>query len=288
MAKYHTNPKTGNPGICRAEKNCPFGDEAHHYSSREEAAQAYEKTMKGKSAGSKNSYLRADDFELDSKIVMARNLYETELKQQLRSKSDQKLLDDVFAFKKVDDGRLDEFLEYQCELAVVPSREGSRSHENWGKVFEVLRSAKAVDGRVVGDTLTTVANFDPASESVFSNGEARQNPFVAVKALNRENKHGEWLRTLALGDSETLTLPDLSEDERFFTQQQRIQREYAAQWSDARQAAMLMEMKYCYQTDSAFKKIADERSRDFMGALERDRSGFSNEQDYVGKIYPIK
>jgi hypothetical protein len=47
MSKYHINPRTGNPGICRAIKVCPFGDlEKAHYSSKEEAREAYETEMK--------------------------------------------------------------------------------------------------------------------------------------------------------------------------------------------------------------------------------------------------
>ena len=42
MAKYHINGK-GEPGVCRAQKNCPFGDADHHYSSAEEAREAFER-----------------------------------------------------------------------------------------------------------------------------------------------------------------------------------------------------------------------------------------------------
>jgi hypothetical protein len=46
MAKYHINPKTGNPGKCTAKRSCPFGDiDSDHYDSREEAQAAYEKQM---------------------------------------------------------------------------------------------------------------------------------------------------------------------------------------------------------------------------------------------------
>ena len=46
MARYHINPRTGNPGICRAKKSCPFGDLATaHYSSKTEARRAYEAAM---------------------------------------------------------------------------------------------------------------------------------------------------------------------------------------------------------------------------------------------------
>ena len=46
MARYHINPKTGNPGICRAKKSCPFGNiETEHFDSQEAARSAYEMTM---------------------------------------------------------------------------------------------------------------------------------------------------------------------------------------------------------------------------------------------------
>jgi len=43
MSTYHINPKTGNPGICHAEKGrCPFGSSEEHYESKSEARAAYE------------------------------------------------------------------------------------------------------------------------------------------------------------------------------------------------------------------------------------------------------
>lgn len=43
MAKYHLNPTTGNPGECSAaEGNCPYGTDAPHYGSPEEARAAFE------------------------------------------------------------------------------------------------------------------------------------------------------------------------------------------------------------------------------------------------------
>lgn len=52
MARYHLNPETGNPGICRADPSNPHStgcrfkqDESEHYGSREEAARGFERTM---------------------------------------------------------------------------------------------------------------------------------------------------------------------------------------------------------------------------------------------------
>lgn len=46
MEKFHINNE-GNPGVCRAQNNCRFGDlESDHYSTREDAQQAYEEKLK--------------------------------------------------------------------------------------------------------------------------------------------------------------------------------------------------------------------------------------------------
>lgn len=43
MAKYHINPQTGDPGVCKAiAGGCPFGGEEEHYTSKEAARAAYE------------------------------------------------------------------------------------------------------------------------------------------------------------------------------------------------------------------------------------------------------
>lgn len=44
MTKYHVNSK-GEPGLCRAKVECPFGGDESHYSSKKEAARVYENEM---------------------------------------------------------------------------------------------------------------------------------------------------------------------------------------------------------------------------------------------------
>jgi hypothetical protein len=47
MSKYHINPQTGNPGLCRAQSgNCPFGSDDEHYPSKQEARTAFEVQQK--------------------------------------------------------------------------------------------------------------------------------------------------------------------------------------------------------------------------------------------------
>ena len=48
MTKYHINGE-GNPGLCKAQNGkCPFGGEANHYSSQENARKAFELSMASK------------------------------------------------------------------------------------------------------------------------------------------------------------------------------------------------------------------------------------------------
>lgn len=42
---FHVNPHSGNPGECKAIYACPFGGDDAHYSSPEEAREAYESKM---------------------------------------------------------------------------------------------------------------------------------------------------------------------------------------------------------------------------------------------------
>lgn len=52
MARYHINPQTGDPGVCKAMVKCPYGDlDKDHYDSKEAARKAYEKVQeRGKKA----------------------------------------------------------------------------------------------------------------------------------------------------------------------------------------------------------------------------------------------
>jgi hypothetical protein len=50
MSKYHVNPKTGNPGLCTAKNQCPFGDSSEHFDSKAEARQSYSNSMEATTA----------------------------------------------------------------------------------------------------------------------------------------------------------------------------------------------------------------------------------------------
>jgi len=47
MSKYHVNPETGNPGVCKATTgNCPFGSDDLHFNTKWEARISYEQSQR--------------------------------------------------------------------------------------------------------------------------------------------------------------------------------------------------------------------------------------------------
>ncbi len=65
MSKFHLNPK-GEPGPCRAEKNCPFGGPEMHFSSKEEARLFYEQNQ---NTFAVDKYALMTDAELEATEV---------------------------------------------------------------------------------------------------------------------------------------------------------------------------------------------------------------------------
>jgi len=64
-SRYHLNNQ-GNPGLCRATNQCPFGGPEEHYTSKEQALQAFEKLQGGSFEASPflKSKVRGEDGEL--------------------------------------------------------------------------------------------------------------------------------------------------------------------------------------------------------------------------------
>lgn len=63
MTEYHINPETGQPGLCRAKKQCRFGSSNEHYSTLDEARSAYEKTMSQRAYSNNKKISKNNDDE---------------------------------------------------------------------------------------------------------------------------------------------------------------------------------------------------------------------------------
>lgn len=88
MARYHLNPKTGEPGPCRAMVSCPYGNlDTDHYDSVAEARSAYEASQVSFEPGLKTSAAEttaarffdanvtayADELEFDDNSALEEN-----------------------------------------------------------------------------------------------------------------------------------------------------------------------------------------------------------------------
>lgn len=65
--KYHINPRTGNPGICRATIQCRFGGASSHFTSKEEARADYEETQERLSRKATSPKEAVENLEKDFK-----------------------------------------------------------------------------------------------------------------------------------------------------------------------------------------------------------------------------
>ena len=72
MAKFHVNPTTLEPGRCRANKSCPFGDESVHFPTLEEARESAEKRL----GEVMNTFNSKGDFT-NGEVVILGGFYDT-------------------------------------------------------------------------------------------------------------------------------------------------------------------------------------------------------------------
>lgn len=80
MAKYHINPATGNPGVCRADpskpnaRGCDFDlGESDHYGSAEEARTAYEASMENEATPAAAKPVDKKTLRLQAKTEIPKN-----------------------------------------------------------------------------------------------------------------------------------------------------------------------------------------------------------------------
>lgn len=69
MARYHINPRTGDPGVCSARISCPYGSlESDHFDSKEAARAAYEERRPDQAF---TTLQRSTDEMFDDELISA-------------------------------------------------------------------------------------------------------------------------------------------------------------------------------------------------------------------------
>lgn len=93
--KYHVNPTTLEPGRCRANKSCPFGDESVHFPTLEEARLAGENRL----AQVMDTFSSKGDFEVNEVVILG-DFYDTPGREATVVEVEK----DSVKFKSYDDG----------------------------------------------------------------------------------------------------------------------------------------------------------------------------------------
>lgn len=213
MSKFHIS-SNGEPAKCTAEIKCRLGGDSgteNHFDTPEEARQAYEKSQASemipsisKSDGKKASVNLTTEQLAEKKALAAVAL--KKFPSFRMSSTDFKRLSKVVETGKVTDKVADELL-YQREVLEPRSFYDNKATndlfvENTDKVFDYLQSLRKASA--APSTLKASNDFDPANETLFSNKAARDNPYVAAKALKKSLDESDRLKNLSYEYSETL------------------------------------------------------------------------------------
>lgn len=163
MSKYHVNP-AGEPGPCGANKNCPFGGDSDHYTTKEAAREAYEKNMSAETLPAASKKSSATDAEV-SKAIYA-----------LISSGDDSYL---YNPKAAENWAKKTGMKQDAMQAAVDQLKKEDADEQAAK--EERRVAKAHE--IIGNTDPDVSKVKKGSTVVLKNG----NTLVKVKVTSHRN-----------------------------------------------------------------------------------------------------
>lgn len=271
--KYHISPSTGNPNKCYASvKPCPLGGESDHYPTKEAARNAYEKSQS--EGGQTVTKLRksAAPAETSGKLASVTTLggktrtpamtegYNSALpnlgyQTPPLSQVEKKILADVGEGKNVSDEKLDSMID-RLRWAGTTGSYGRPGEAEAGA--EVLSYLKAVRSRSSApSTLPTAVTFDPATQTLFSNADARKRPSAMANSLSRTAKHMEWMEKLASDSRSLAHAPDNTPEERQRYLNDAARRSDEAKRTEAKLHAQFREAQWCFDNNPEWRRNAN-------------------------------
>lgn len=288
MSKFHVNP-AGEPGVCTATRQCPFGGEENHFDTPEAARSSYEEKMNVDGYMFKPLKFSAPDFskatpeEIAESRDKAANAYENSFPSRGNavSTADKAIIQKVLDGKKVPDEKIDQLLDSNFALE-MPG--GNRYHtvEDMKPVFDHLRLVRAQSQ--TPSTLTRLDAFDPSSQSMYS-ADARKDPAKMAKAMQKTLNNVDHYRNLA--DENYWSVendPDLDEKEKaYYAGQAEILLEQSKR-EEVRADAMLKEMKWKLDNDPQFASRADAKA---VAAAKRFKLRENPGKYSVGKVRKV-
>lgn len=265
--KYHISPSTGNPNRCYANtKPCPIGGEKEHYSSKEEARSAFEKTQTESKPLKK---LNANDTRKTNSHVYAftedgKEAITFEQREEFKSlhskihfaptpslnKKEIKVLENLAEGRNVTNEDLDRIIDRLEETTVETHMNTPEKAATNKKVVDYLKLERKRSG--VPSTLPTAVSFDPTTQTMFSNKDARKHPAILSKALRRQSAHMEWMNELADERANSIQYAETPEERKYTENEVALYRGQARR-AEAKLHAQFRELQYLYDTDEDFR-----------------------------------
>lgn len=142
--KYHVNPKTGRPGVCRAVQNCRFGDEKSHYDSKASAQKAIEEKLKElnvappisrKPAKPKEDVSQKSETQIKAERKKLSDMVESAKRESEKAAWDRVVIDDIIN-KKIVSGPDLKKLKESRDAAVESEEVFGKKFRKHGKELE--------------------------------------------------------------------------------------------------------------------------------------------------------
>lgn len=260
--KYHISPTTGNPNRCYATKKpCPLGGESDHFETKQDARDAYEERMK-ESAGASTQSLKKENTGTSNVVSMEGHSKSPAVKTEkfneavpaLRtelSKAEMGSLERLGEGKKVSAEKLDQLVMKTEKLTNKTPYRRDKTVEAARTVTDFVKAAREKDS--TPNTVPTLRDFDPATQTTFSNPKARTSAAVAAKSMTRNSEHAKWMEELSSDAARASRDVSYTEEERKEWSNLSAEQSKEAAETRALLQAQVREVTYLSDNDAAFK-----------------------------------
>lgn len=285
--KYHISPATGRPNRCYAEKKpCPLGGQDDHYPDKATAREAYEKKAKEENGGQTTTSFKKNNvvsISANPKFQEGNLNRFTEALGKARltdlNKGEISQLDRLAEGKKIPAKKLDRLLQKTKRMGVETPYNKGEIAKAGQEVHEFVSKMRAQDP--TPNTIPTVREFDPSTQTTFSNLKARDHAGTAAKSMSRNVAHAEWMEKLSTDADKAANDSSYTAKEREEWGNERDRLADEAFQTRALVQAQFKEIEYLYDNNPKFKGSTQMRAQAMMSSQKERSKMRSSEYDEV-------
>lgn len=240
MPRYHVHPITGVPDVCHAKMECPFGDvQTDHYSTKKEARQAFEQSMKHRmfdSNGSDDKEVRRIQEEASEILAEAASKSKDPVRGYLMKASLDVLTPEISdeadimlsyhyavmrSYKVFDSEnslsnsmtKASNLVQRSTEMvrdAMLKSETGSDSYMLFNEKDRIAWMKQAFYGRGKAEDVSAIVSFSHADSididdtKIFTVMDDKQNPITIREAISDTHPDGVYVGRVTVEKAETV------------------------------------------------------------------------------------